>query len=122
MPRGQLTYRRGEIWWVRLDPAVGSEPAKTRPCAILQNDRGNQEGSTTIVAPFFPGFKPYPFVVNVPPTKSNQLDRDRHLNLSNLRVVDAVQIVNRLGVLELKYWPDIQKAVMIQLGFSSVFE
>lgn len=121
MPRGKLTYKRGEIWWVNLDPALGSEPAKTRACLILQNDLGNERGNTTVVAPFFPGHKSFPFVVNVTTTPENQLDRDRHVNLSNLRVVDAVRVKSRLGVMEPKYWPEIERAVSIELGFSSVF-
>jgi mRNA interferase MazF len=41
MPKGDLRYRRGEIWWVNLDPIAGNETAKKRPCIILQNDVGN---------------------------------------------------------------------------------
>jgi len=41
--------RRGEIWWVRLDPAVGSEIAKTRPCLIVSNDTLNDRRRTVIV-------------------------------------------------------------------------
>jgi mRNA interferase MazF len=39
MPKGDLRYRRGEIWWVNLDPTMGSETAKKRPCVILQTVR-----------------------------------------------------------------------------------
>ena len=46
MPSGDLRYRRGEIWWVNLDPTVGSETAKKRPCVILQNDVGNARSDT----------------------------------------------------------------------------
>jgi mRNA interferase MazF len=41
MPNGDLRYKRGEIWWVNLDPTIGSETAKKRLCVILQNDIGN---------------------------------------------------------------------------------
>ncbi|MFN5967749.1 MAG: type II toxin-antitoxin system PemK/MazF family toxin, partial [Pseudanabaena sp.] len=44
MPNGTLTYKRGEIWWVDLNPTIGSETGKERPCLILQNDIGNQNG------------------------------------------------------------------------------
>lgn len=82
MPNGILTYKRGEIWWVDLQPVIGSETDKQRPCWILQNDIGNQQGSTTIIAPLLPGSKKYPFVVNVKPTLQNGLDGDRYINLS----------------------------------------
>ena len=44
-------HRRGEIWWVRLDPAVGSEIAKTRPCLIVSNSVVNEHRRTVVVVP-----------------------------------------------------------------------
>lgn len=117
-----MTYKRGEIWWIDLKPVVGRETDKKRPCLILQNDIGNQNGSTTIVAPLLPGTKAYPFVVNVVPTSQNGLKGDRHINLSQMRAVDARRIKNKQGVLEDTYWQDIEKAVCIELGFSLAFK
>jgi mRNA interferase MazF len=122
MPNGTLVYKRGEIWWVDLKPVVGSETDKERPCIILQNDIGNQNGATTMVAPLLPGTKTYPFVVNVRSTPQNGLDGDRYLNLSQMRAVDARRIKTKQGVLEDIYWAEIEKAVWIELGFGSVFE
>ena len=122
MPNGTLTYRRGEIWWVDLKPVVGSETDKERPCLILQNDIGNQNGTTTIVAPLMPGIKTYPFVVNVAPTSQNGLDGDRHVNLSQMRAVDTRRIKNKQGILEDSYWEEIEKAVCVELGFSLAFK
>ena len=121
MPNGKLTYKRGDIWWVDLNPVVGSETGKERPCLILQNDIGNQNGATTMVAPLLPGTKKYPFVVNVTPTPQNGLDMQRHVNLSQMRTVDYHRIKNQQGVLEESYWSEIEKAVSIELGFSVVF-
>ncbi len=118
MPNGILTYQRGEIWWVDLKPTVGSETDKERPCLILQNDIGNQNGGTTIVAPLLLGKKTYPFVVNVTPTAQNGLSGDRHINLSQMRAIDARRIKNKQGILEDIYWKEIEKAVHIELGFS----
>jgi mRNA interferase MazF len=118
MPNGTLIYKRGEIWWVDLNPIVGSETGKERPCLILQNDIGNQNGLTTIVAPLLPGTKPYPFVVNIAPTEQNGLSGDRNINLSQMRAVDARRIKNKQGVLEDIYWQEIEKAVCIELGFN----
>lgn len=121
MPNGKLTYRRGEIWWVNLDPTVGYETSKKRPCLILQNDLGNKNGATTVIAPILPGHKIYPFVVNVEPTPENGLDKKRHINLSQIRTVDAQRVNNQLGTLEEHYWPAIEYAVNIELGFSDIF-
>ena len=122
MPNGTLVYKRGEIWWIDLKPVVGSESDKERPCLVLQNDIGNQNGSTTMVAPLLPGFKNYPFVVNITSTAQNGLDRERHINFSQMRAVDAQRIKNRLGILEDSYWEAIEKAVCVELGFNAAFQ
>jgi mRNA interferase MazF len=122
MPNGALIYQRGEIWWVDLKPVIGSETDKERPCLILQNDIGNKNGMTTIVAPLLPGIKIYPFVVNILPTAQNGLKGDQHINLSQMRVVDAQRIKSKQIVLENIYWEEIEKAVSIELGFSDVFK
>ncbi len=121
MPNRKLTYRRGEIWWTDLEPVLGDETGKERPCLILQNDRGNRNGSTTIVAPLLPGSKTYPFTVNVSPTEQNGIKGQRHINLSQIRVVDVQRIKNRQGTLEDSYWDAIERAVAIELGFNPVF-
>lgn len=122
MPRGDLWYRRGEIWWVNLDPTVGSETAKKRPCVILQNDVGNARSDTTMVAPLLKGAKNYPFVVNIEATIDNGLDENRGIHLEQMRVVDNRRIEHKLGMLEQKYWDEIEKAVGIVLGFNAIFE
>src|SRR5438270_6202137 len=43
--------KRGEIWWVRLDPTLGSEIGKTRPCLILSTDIVNERRRTVVVVP-----------------------------------------------------------------------
>jgi len=121
MPSGDLRYRRGEIWWVNLDPTIGRETAKKRPCVILQNDIGNARSHTTMVAPLLKGSKAYPFVVIVEVTVVNGLDENRGIHLEQMRVVDNQRIDNKLGNLEDKYWSEIEKAVWIVLGFDAVF-
>jgi mRNA interferase MazF len=83
MPHNSLTYRRGEIWWVKLDSSIGKEARKTRACLILQNDLGNKQSSLTTVVPFL-ARKNYPFVVNVLPTELNGLDQERGLHFSQI--------------------------------------
>jgi mRNA interferase MazF len=42
---------RGEVWWVRLDPTLGSEINKTRPCLVMTSDVLNERRRTVVVVP-----------------------------------------------------------------------
>jgi len=43
--------RRGEVWWVRLDPTLGSEIKKTRPCLVVGTNVLNERRHTVVVVP-----------------------------------------------------------------------
>jgi mRNA interferase MazF len=47
-----MTPRRGEVWWVSLDPTQGSEIRKTRPCLVLTGDVCNRLRGTVVVVPY----------------------------------------------------------------------
>ncbi|NJO94110.1 MAG: type II toxin-antitoxin system PemK/MazF family toxin [Hydrococcus sp. RM1_1_31] len=120
MPRGNLTYRRGEIHWVRLDPTVGAEVQKTRSCLIIQNDIMNQYGLLTVVIPFRPGNKQAPYVVNVKASPTNGLDKDRFLDVAQILAIDGQRVLGVVGTLEAHYWQEIQAALDIVLGFAEI--
>ncbi len=46
-----MSPRRGEFWWVALDPTQGSEIAKTRPCVVVGRDTVNEYRRTVVVVP-----------------------------------------------------------------------
>lgn len=117
MPKGNLVYRRGEIPWVNLEPTIGAEAQKIRACLIAQNDVGNQYGLLTVVMPFLPGMKDAPYVVNVRKSATNGLDRDRYIDVGQIRAVDCQRILGLVGVLEDKYWKAIRVALDVVLGF-----
>lgn len=117
MPKGELTYRRGEIRWVQLDPTVGAEIQKTRSCLIIQNDTMNHHGQLTVVIPFRPGQKKAPYVVNVSASSRNGLDQDRFLDVGQIRSLDGQRILGLVGRLEEHYWLSIQTALKIVCGF-----
>lgn len=111
-----MMYKQLEIWWVDLNPTRGAETQKKRPCVILQADLLNKGSRTVLVAPILPDHKDWPFAVNVTSTKKNGLDKDRHINLKQIRAVDVSRLDNRQGVLESKYLDFIKSAVKLVFG------
>jgi len=54
------TIRRGDIWWIELDPTQGSAIKKTRPCIVLTHDAINRLRRTVVVVPLSTAAKPHP--------------------------------------------------------------
>jgi mRNA interferase MazF len=102
-----------EIRWVDLNPTRGAETQKKRPCVIVQSDLVNRGSRTVIVAPLLPGHKNWPYAVNIVPSKGNGLDKERHVNLKQLRAVDVSRISNRQGFLEKVYQEPVHDALRI---------
>jgi len=60
-PVGRKSFpRRGEIYWVVLDPTVGREIRKTRPALVVSPDEMNQALGTAILAPITPTVRDFP--------------------------------------------------------------
>src|SRR6266481_5487993 len=66
-PANQTLVRRGEIWWVNLDPTQGSEIRKTRPAVVLTANGINRARRTIVVVPLSTGpqLRP-PIVIALP--------------------------------------------------------
>jgi mRNA interferase MazF len=61
-----MRLRRGEVWWVQLDPTRGAEIKKTRPCVIVSSNMANDRRLTVMVVPFSTSPHPHPpFTVSV---------------------------------------------------------
>lgn len=86
--------RRGEVYLISLDPARGSEIRKTRPCVVVSPDELNDHMGTFLVAPMTTGGHPYPFRI-----ACRFGGRVGHVVADQLRTVDRVRMVRRLGVL-----------------------
>ena len=87
-----------------MNPTIGAEVQKTRSCLILQNNIMNQYGEVTVVLPFRPSSKQDPYAVNVKASPENGLDRDRFLDVGQLRAVSYQRLLTKTGTLETEYW------------------
>ena len=120
MPNGELTYKRGEIRWVNLNPTIGAETKKNRPCLIIQNDIMNQYGLLTIIIPFRSGQKKAPYTININANEENGLSNDSFLDLGQIRAVDYQRILGLIGTLDNQYWMQIKSSLDIVLGFTDL--
>lgn len=109
--------RRGEIYWVNLDPTVGSEIAKTRPAAIISNDIGNQYADRVIVAPITSGglAKVYPFEVLVPAGDGGLVHTGK-IALDQIRTVDKRRLGRRIGMLSAERMLEVDRAIRLSLA------
>jgi mRNA interferase MazF len=109
--------QRGEIYWVQLDPTIGSEIAKTRPCVIISNNIGNQYADRVIVAPMTTANvgKVYPFEVKVESGEGGSAQPGKIL-LDQIRTVDKARLGKRVGQLPGDQIEEINRAIRLSLA------
>lgn len=88
--------RRGEIYWVNLDPTIGSEITKTRPAVIISNDQGNEISRRVIVVPITSkATKIFPFEVAIEINGKNG-----KVLLDQIRTIDKARLGKKIGICE----------------------
>jgi mRNA interferase MazF len=83
---------RGDVWLVALDPAIGSEIQKTRPCVVVSPPELHDHLRTVIVAPMTTGSKAAPFRVPLTFLRKKGL-----ILLDQIRTVDKTRLVKKAG-------------------------
>lgn len=101
-----MVVKRFEVYLVNLEPTLGSEIQKTRPCLIISPDEMNDHIATVIVAPMTTKGRDYPTRVNC------QFEgKEGQVVLDQIRTVDKIRLVKRLGELN----TSTQKEVLVVL-------
>jgi len=83
---------RGEVWLINLDPTVGSEIQKTRPCVVISPPELHDHLRTVIVAPMATKSRPAPYRVSVVFSQKKGL-----VLLDQIRTIDKTRLVKKLG-------------------------
>ena len=89
------TVVRGEIWLAALDPTIGSEIQKTRPCVIISPPEMHDYLRTVTVAPMTTGSHPAPYRIPLRFRRRNGL-----ILLDQLRTLDKLRMMRRLGAVD----------------------
>src|SRR5207237_7180583 len=91
----EVVVRRFDVYLVTLDPTLGSEVRKTRPCVVISPDEMNRHLRTVIVAPMTTQGRAYPSRVAV--TFDGTAGQ---VVLDQIRTVDKARLARRLGVID----------------------
>ncbi len=109
---------RGNVVDVSLDPIIGNEKGKTRPCVVVQNDIGNKLSPTTIIVPITDvnRKKIYPFQVLIKKGEGG-LVKNSKACCEHVRIIDKRRIVGTvLGTLDPTTIEKINKALCLSLA------
>ncbi len=110
--------KRGNIYWIRLDPIEGAEIGKTRPAVVISNDINNEFADTVTIIPITSKIgKLYPFEAFIPKGTAN-LSEDSKAKGNQIRTVDKKRIKDIIGTIPADILREIEMAVKIHLDLS----
>ncbi|HDR15485.1 MAG TPA: type II toxin-antitoxin system PemK/MazF family toxin [Desulfobacteraceae bacterium] len=92
-----MVIKRFDVYLVNLDPTIGSEIKKTRPCLVISPDEMNRNIRTVIIAPMTSAQKEYPTRVFCTFQKKNG-----QIVLDQLRTIDKARLIKKLGTIDSK--------------------
>jgi len=101
-----MVIRRFDIYLINLDPTMGHELKKTRPCPVVSPDEMNRHIATVMVAPMTTKGRSYPTRV---PCRFQ--GRQGQVVLDQLRTVDKARLVRRMGRLSAKAQSEILRVL-----------
>ena len=114
-----MSGKRGDVFYVDLNPVKGSEQAGMRPVLIIQNDIGNEFAPTVIIAPLTTKSfsREYPTNVHVKKGAAG-LKEDSTILLSQIRTIDKRRLHRKLGNLPPETMSKVNEAIKISLALS----
>lgn len=104
--RGKMP-RRGEIWWTTLDPTVGSEIKKTRPCLVVSSSVVNQYRRTVVVVPLTTSPRAAPPVM----VSVKCSGRSAIAMIDQVRAVAKERLVRRIEDLSIEHLRSVEAAL-----------
>ncbi len=110
--------RRGEIWLVDFDPAVGAKIRKVRPAVVISMDTIGRLPLRIVVpiTDWKPQYVSYPWIVELPASSTNGLAKDSGADAFQTKSVSKSRLVRRLGQVTVAQLDDIASAIALCIG------
>jgi len=110
--------KRGEIWVVQLDPAIGSEIKKTRPAIIMSNNINNEHSDTVTVIPITSSTQTiYPFEI-VLHAGEGGLKYESKAKANQIRTIDKRRLVEVMGAISAEKISALEHALALHLDLN----
>ena len=90
-----MVVNRFDVYLINLDPTIGSETKKIRPCLIISPDEMNRHIRTVIVAPMTTAGKEYPTRISC-----NFKKKKGKIVIDQIRTIDKSRLIKRLGTID----------------------
>ena len=114
---GKMQIKRGEIFLANLEPTKGSEQKGIRPVLIIQNDLSNKFSPVTIIAVITSKIYKKEFPTNVFISKKDSgLDKDSTAMLNQIRTIDNIRLIRKIGLLDNFLMNKVDMAIKISLA------
>lgn len=106
--------KRGDVYWANLDPTIGTEINKKRPCLIISSDESNEESSKVTVAAITSSVKiVYPFQVKI-----YMKNKEGKILLNQIRTIAKQRLDGKIIHLDKEIMLQVDKALKITLALT----
>lgn len=116
MDRNVKQVRKGEIYYAELSGTLGSEQGGVRPVLIIQNDVGNRNSPTTIIAPLTTKLGKAVLPTHIIIEKTSGLSEKSIVLLEQIRTVDKCRLRDYVGTVKPKTMKEVDACIEVSFG------
>lgn len=109
-----MAIRQYDIWMADLNPPHGTEPGKKRPVVVIQTDLLNTIHPSTLICPVTTNVQPESEILRVH-LKKGQLEKPSDILIDQIRAIDNVRLIERIGKLNKEQIKRLKKNIGIVL-------
>jgi mRNA interferase MazF len=103
-----MVVLKNEVWMTRLEPTIGTEINKTRPCIIISPDVVNKYKNNVVIVPLTSKLKDSPSRINC-----KFQNKNGQAVIDQIRTVDKIRLIKKLGNIDLETSKNIYEMIKI---------